>query len=177
MRSAARPGSVYIGLAMLCTAGAGRSLDAAALLPGVHEAAGLRGGVAAWWVGMLTAALVGIAAGGRWARTQSIARTAQVAAPGQVVVFVTAEAVVRLANGQGPFDPDAIVGAALQAGLGLVLLLALALAWLVVLHCAPLLTASLFPPGDVSAGGSQPPAATGRGLAFLARGPPAQALR
>jgi hypothetical protein len=162
---------------MLCTAGAGRSLDAAALLPGVHEAAGLRGGVAAWWVGMLTAALVGMAAAVRWARTQSIARTARVAVSGQVAVFVTAEAVVRLANSQGPFDPDAIVGALLQAGLGLVLLLALTVAWMVALHCAPLVTAPLSLPSDLRAGGPQAVAAVGRGLAFLARGPPAPALR
>jgi hypothetical protein len=101
----------------------------------------------------------------------------EVAVPGQVAVFVMAEAVVRLANGQGPFDPDAVVGAVLQAGLGLVLLLALAVAWLVALRCAPLVTAPLSLPSDLSAGGPQAVAAVSRGLAFLARGPPAPALR
>jgi hypothetical protein len=168
---------VYILLAMLCAAGAGRGLDAAALLPGVHEVAGLRGGGAAWWVGMSAAAVVGVAAAMRWARTQSIACTAQVVVPGQVAVFVAVEAVVRVANGQGPFDPDAVVGALLQAGLGLVLLLALAVAWLVALQCAPLVTVALSLAPSRDACGSQQLTGTRRALAFLARGPPAPALR
>ena len=172
MRAAARTTDAYILLAMLSAAATGRFLDAAALLPGVHETTGVRGGSTAWLVCVLASAFVGVAAAGRWSRTGSVSATAAVVVPGQLAVFVSAEAVVRLANGRGAFDPDAFVGAVLQAGLALVLLAALTMAWLVALCCVPLLAPA--PPPECDRARLHPRAFldTERAVLSVARGPP-----
>ncbi|MDT7537283.1 MAG: hypothetical protein QOI82_868 [Actinomycetota bacterium] len=137
MRAAARLVDGYVVAAMLAAAVGGRLLDAAAVLPGVDETAALRGGTVAWVMALLVAAVVGVSAAKRWQRTQRLAAVTYVVVPGQVFAFLAAEAVVRLANGQGPLDPDGFVGAGLQAAFGLVLLLALTALWVVAEQCRP----------------------------------------
>ena len=135
MRGPARTPQVYLVLAMLTAAMTGRFLDAAALLPGVAEAAPLRSGSSAWVASLVAAAVVGVAAAARWSRTSNLRAVAVIVVPGQMAVFFLAEAFVRVANGQGAVDPDGAVGALLQAGLAVLLLLALTLAWIVALKC------------------------------------------
>jgi hypothetical protein len=157
---------------MLLAAATGRGLDASALLPGVAEAAHVRGGSSAWLVSLLAAALVGAAAAARWARTHSIRATAAVVVPGQTAVFFLAEAVVRLANGQGALDPDGLVGALLQAGLAVLLLLALTLAWIVALRCEPRPSSIRLTQRDRAHRQPSPILGDDRSATFLARGPP-----
>lgn len=172
MRAPARTPQVYLVLAMLLAAAGGRALDASALLPGVAEAAQVRGAGSAWLVALVAAATVGAAAAARWSRTHSTKATAAVVIPGQTAVFFLAEAVVRLANGEGPLDPDGLVGALLQAGVAVLLLLALTLAWFVALRCA----APPAPAAPIQRHRAHlhrsPFLGDERSVSFLARGPP-----
>jgi hypothetical protein len=167
-----RSRNLYILLAMLVAGASGRVLDAAGALPGVAEAAAVRGGNAAWLTCLVGAACVAVPVARRWALTGSLRATAVVVVPGQMAVFFCAEAVTRLANGRGPLDPDAFVGASLQAALALVLLLGLAVAWLVVLRCRALLPPVPLPDSDRAL--RLPPRVldTQRVLQVVARGPP-----
>ncbi|MCW2572176.1 MAG: hypothetical protein JWO88_2234 [Frankiales bacterium] len=172
MRAPARTSQVYLVLAMLLAAAAGRALDASALLPGVAEAAKVRGAGSAWLVALVAAGSVGAAAAARWSGTHSIKATATVVLPGQTAVFFAAEAVVRLANGEGPLDPDGLVGALLQAGVAVLLLLALTLAWFVALRCASPPTPTAPITRDRAHLQASPFLGNERSVSFLARGPP-----
>jgi hypothetical protein len=172
MGARARATDAYVLVCMVAAAVAGRLLDAAGLLPGVHETGSVRGGASAWLVALLMAAVLGVAAAARWSATRSLRAIAWLVVPGQLGVFFAAEAVVRLASAQGPLDPDGIVGALLQAGIALVLLLALTAAWVVAGRCTPLgLGPPQLPNGRVRCGGHAflP---TSRPLVLQARGPP-----
>src|SRR4051794_31802271 len=105
MRAASRLVDGYVVAAMLAAAVGGRLLDAGSHLPGVEETQALRGGLTAWAMALLVSALVGVAAAKRWRQTQRLAATARVVVPGQAFAFLAAEAMVRLANGQGALDP------------------------------------------------------------------------
>jgi hypothetical protein len=175
MRRRTRAIDVYLFAAMLAAAAVGRLLDHTGLLPGVQEAAAVRGAGLGWCTALLAAALVGAAAASRWHRTRGIVATSWVVLPGQLAVFLCAEAAVRLARGQSPFDPDGLVGALLQAGVALLLLLALSsAAWLLV-HCTrSYATAAPIAAADVLATRSDRPA--GRCVLLpRTRGPPVTA--
>ncbi|MCU1591453.1 MAG: hypothetical protein JWP11_2709 [Frankiales bacterium] len=172
MRAGGRTSDVYLMLAMLAAAATGRFLDAAALLPGVAEAAKVRGGGTAWLTCLVSAACIGAAASARWTATRSIRSTARLVVPGQVVGFFAAEAAVRVSNGLGPIDPDGIAGALLQAGLAMVLLLAVTAAWAVALRAAPLSVGVPDPPGDLRPTSPTTCPSSFAGLSVLARGPP-----
>jgi hypothetical protein len=163
---------LYILLAMLAAGASGRVLDAAGALPGVAEAAAVAGGDAAWLTCLIGGALVTVPVARQWALTRSLRATAIVAVPAQMAVFFCAEAVTRLADGRGPLDPDAFVGASLQAALALVLLLGLAVAWLVVLRCHALLPPMRLPDGDRALGHPPRVPDTQRVVRVVARGPP-----
>lgn len=175
MRVRPRATDVYVLAAMLLAATVGRLLDAAGLLPGVHEAGIVSGGRGGWLTALLGAVVVAFVAAQRWAATRSLTPTALAAMVGQLVVFFGAEAAGRLARGSAPLDPDGIVGGLLQAGLGAALLLALTVAADVGLHLRPaavLVRAPTARPPLLSCASS-----AGRGLTALvdARGPPAVA--
>jgi hypothetical protein len=161
----------YVLAAMLVAAASGRLLDARGLLPGVHEAVAVRGGGAGWLTALLGAVAVAGVAARRWTRTRRLPITATVAMAGQVAVFLSAEAVARVASGRGPLDPDGVIGALLQAGLAAVLLLALTVAAAVALrrHVVVRPVPQVIRRAAPRAAGS-----TGRRLAALveARGPP-----
>ena len=125
MRARARATDLYLVVVMLAAAATGRLLDAVGALPGVHESAAVRGAGTGWLTALVAAGLVAGAAARRWSRTTSLASTAAVVVPGQLLVFLSAETALRLASGLEPVDPDGLVGAVLQASLAGVLLLAL----------------------------------------------------
>ena len=172
MRARARAADIYVIAAMLLAGVSGRVLDAGASLPGVHEAAAVRGGLAAWGAALAAAAVVGVSTTVRWARTERVTAAAAVAIPGQAAVFVVAEAVVRASNGRGPIDPDALLGASLQAGLAVVLLVGLTLTWAVLEHCRPLELAAPAAPLDRSRREAPPLPRLVALLCITARGPP-----
>jgi hypothetical protein len=172
MRARSRATDGYVVVAMLAAAAGGRLLDAAALLPGVHEARVVRGGSAAWLTALLIAAAVGASAAARWRATQSVGRASRVVLPGQVAAFLAAEAVVRVANGQGALDPDGLVGAGLQAAFAVVLLLALTAVWVVVDRCRPLHTNGTALPAERRLRARRTPVPLLRTRLLPARGPP-----
>jgi hypothetical protein len=172
MRARSRATDGYLVVVMLAAAAGGRLLDAAALLPGVHEARVVRGGSAAWLAALLIAAAVGAAAAAQWRTTQSVRRTARVVLPGQAAAFLAAEAVVRMANGQGALDPDGLVGAGLQAVFAVVLLLALTAVWVVADRCRPLRTDGCSLPANRRPRARRAFAPLLRTRLLLARGPP-----
>jgi hypothetical protein len=172
MRARSRATDGYVVVAMLAAAAGGRLLDAAALLPGVHEARVIRGGSAAWLTALLIAGMVGAAAAGRWTSTRSVRLTSRVVVPGQAAAFLAAEAVVRVANGQGALDPDGLVGAGLQAAFAVVLLLVLTAVWVVADRCRPLRTDGFSPPADRRPRARRAFAPLLRTRLLLARGPP-----
>jgi hypothetical protein len=157
---------------MLAAAVAGRALDAGALLPGVHEAPLLRGGGPAWLTATAVAIVVAAGTSARWARTGSLRAAAAVVVPGQLLAFFAAEAVVRLANGRGPVDADGLAGAALQATIAVLLLVALTCAWAVGLRASPLRSAAPARPAYRAALHPTPRLTAVLTTALLARGPP-----
>lgn len=172
MGARARVASCGIYAAMLAAALTGRGLDASSLLPGVHEAASVRGGTAAWLTATAWSLLIAAVASRCWCRTASLRAAAAVVVPGQVTAFLAAEAVVRMASGRGPIDGDGLLGAGLQAALAMVLLLALTCAWVVAVRTAPLRVLVPSPPAarpSRPAPGVRPSLLT---LVLLARGPP-----
>ncbi|GAC1610384.1 MAG: hypothetical protein NVS3B26_16860 [Mycobacteriales bacterium] len=172
MRARARATGLYILVVMLAAAAAGRLLDALGLLPGVHEAADVRGAATGWLTAVLAACLVGTAAARQWSRTTSLPGTAAVVVPGQVLVFVGAETSSRLASGLGPVDPDGLAGAALQAALALGLLLAVTSCAAVALRVLPPVV--LAPPPAAARSLPRPARLAVRRFATLVdpRGPP-----
>jgi len=158
---------------MLAAAATGRLLDAGGLLPGVHEAPVLRAAGSGWLTALLSAALLATVAARRWHRTRSLGATAAVVLPGQLVVFLSAEAVVRLVSGSRPLDPDGIVGALLQGGLAIVFLFALTVAGAVALAVSPLVLSAPHHTGLRSRRGPSPYRGRLRPALVDARGPPA----
>ncbi|MDX6197789.1 MAG: hypothetical protein QOJ79_940 [Actinomycetota bacterium] len=171
MRTGGRT-NVYLVLAMLAAAVAGRLLDAGALLPGITETAKVRTGGAAWLTCLVAAACLGAASSARWTGTGSIRATARLVVPGQLLSFFAAEAVVRISSGLGPVDPDGIVGALLQAGLAMVLLLVLTVAWVVLVTAAPLQVVAPRPSPVPPLTPTTRRVGSLSGLSLLARGPP-----
>lgn len=172
MRAAVRATQVPIGSVMLGAALAGRALDVLGLLPGVTETTAVRGGAAAWLTCACAASLLAGLTGRCWSRTASLPRTASLVVAGQLLVFLSAEAVVRLTAGQGPFEGDGLGGGLLQSLVALLLLVALTVAGGVVARTTPLTPAPV--PRRVGAALLPGSPTSGRSahIRLIARGPP-----